>query len=60
MDLLTQRRLWIAALPCLVIIANAAGVPITEEILADVGDKVLAGAMGVLSLWSYFAPKPPA
>lgn len=55
--LLKERRLWIAALPVVVMFANAAGVPLTEEMLTDTGDKVLAAVASVLALWSWFAPK---
>jgi uncharacterized membrane protein len=58
MDLMTQRRLWVAILPAAVIIANAFGVPLTEGMLADTGDKLVTAAMSFLALWSYFQPKP--
>lgn len=60
MDIFKQRRFWVALLPVAVMTANAFGVPLTEEVLSSVGDKVLAAVMAGLSLWSYFAPKPPA
>lgn len=59
MDLATQRRIWIAIIPAAVIAANALGVPLTEDMLTTVGDKVVVAVMGLLSLWSYFQPKRP-
>ena len=55
--LLKERRLWIVALPVVVMVANAAGVPLTEEMLTDTGDKVLAAVASLLALWSWFRPK---
>lgn len=55
--LLKERRLWIAALPVVVMVANALGVPLTAEMLTDTGDKVLAAVASVLALWSWFKPK---
>lgn len=60
MDILKQRRFWVALMPVLVMVGNAAGVEITEDVLAQTGDKVVAAGMALLSLWSYFQPKPPA
>jgi len=60
MDIFLQRRFWIAVVPVAIMVANALGVPITEELLASTGDKVVTGAMGLVALWSYFQPKPPA
>jgi hypothetical protein len=60
MDIFKQRRFWVAALPVVVLTANAFGVPLTEGMLADTGDKLVTAAMGVLSLWSYFQPKKAA
>lgn len=59
MDIFFQRRFWIAALPAIVMVGQALGVPLTEDALTTVGDKVLAAAQGVLALWSLFAPKAP-
>ena len=58
MDIFKQRRFWVAALPVAVLTANAFGVPLTEGMLVDTGDKLLTAVMGILSLWSYFQPKP--
>lgn len=60
MDLLAQRRIWVALIPAVVIAANAFGVPITDDMLTTVSDKVIVAAMAALSLFSYFKPKPPA
>ena len=59
MDIFKQRRFWVAVIPVGVMVANAFGVPITEGALSEVADKAVVGVMAVLSLWSYFAPKPP-
>lgn len=56
-ELLKQRRLWVAALPVVVMIANAVGVQVTESMLTDTADKVLAGVMAALALWSFVHPK---
>ncbi|HLE80909.1 MAG TPA: hypothetical protein VJA25_06425 [Dehalococcoidia bacterium] len=60
MDIFTQRRFWIALIPAAVLVGNAFGVPLTEDALTSVTDKVIVGVMGLLSLWSYFQPKRPA
>lgn len=58
MNLLLQRRIWAALIPPAVIIAGYFGVPITDEILTDTLDKVVALAPSGLALWSYVRPKP--
>ena len=60
MDIFMQRRFWVAALPAITIALSAFGVPVTEDMLTATADKVLVAVMGLVSLWSYFAPKPPA
>lgn len=60
MDIFKQRRFWVALLPVAVMTLGAFGVPVTEEMLSGTADKVLVGVTSLLSLWSYFAPKPPA
>jgi len=59
-DIFKQRRFWVAALPVVVLVANAFGVPLTEDVLTSVGDKVLVSVTSLLSLWSLFAPKAAA
>jgi len=60
MDIFMQRRFWIAALPAIVMVGQAFGIPLTDDVLTTVGDKVLAAVQGVLALWSLFAPKKTA
>lgn len=60
MELLKQRRFWVALTPVLVMAANAAGIEITDTMLQETGDKIVVAAMSLLSLWSYFQPKPAA
>lgn len=56
-ELLKQRRIWVAIIPVVVMVANALGVEITEALLTDTADKILAAVMSGLSIWSYFRPK---
>lgn len=60
MDIFKQRRFWAALIPAAVIVSGAFGVPITEDMLNTTADKVVVAVSGLLSLWSYFAPKPAA
>ena len=57
-DFIKHRRLWAALIPVLVIGGSYAGIPLTEDVLADFGDKVVALASSVLALWSLARPKP--
>jgi hypothetical protein len=57
MSVFTERRFWAALLPVLVIVSGALGVPVTEDVLAQTGDKVVAGTSALLALWSLFFPK---
>lgn len=57
MGIFKERRFWAALIPVVVMVAGAAGVPVTDEVLADTGDKVVAGSSAVLALWSLFFPK---
>ncbi len=56
-ELISQRRIWVALIPASVMVAQVFGVEITEDVLTNTFDKVLAGGMSALALWSYFAPK---
>lgn len=60
MDFLYHRRLWAALIPVVVIVSGTAGLPLTEDLLADFGDKVVALASSALAIWSLFKPKPAA
>lgn len=56
-ELLKQRRIWVAGIPIAVMVSNALGIPITEDLLTNTGDKAVTGIMAVLALLSYFKPK---
>ena len=56
--LLKERRLWIAFMPVVVIVCNAFGIQLTQEVLETTGDKLVAAVTSLLALWSWFAPKP--
>ena len=60
MDLFKNRRFWAAVTPLAVVVAGQFGVPITEEMLTSLADKGLVFFSAGLTLWSLFAPKPPA
>ena len=56
-ELLKQRRIWVALIPVVVMVSNALGVGVTEGMLTDTLDKVLAAVMSGLAIWSYARPK---
>lgn len=56
-ELLKQRRIWVAGIPIAVMISNALGIPLTEDLLTTTGDQVMTGVMALLALISYFKPK---
>lgn len=56
-ELLKQRRIWVALIPATVMVANALGVQITDTMLTDTADKVLVAVTSLLALWSYFHPR---
>lgn len=56
-ELLKQRRIWVASIPIAVMISNALGIPLTEDLLTTTGDQVMTGVMALLALISYFKPK---
>jgi uncharacterized membrane protein len=56
-ELLKQRRIWVALIPVAVMVSNALGFAITEGVLTDTVDKVLAAVMAFLAVWSYYRPK---
>lgn len=56
-ELLVQRRIWVALIPAAVIVSNTLGIPLTEDILQTTGDKIVTAVMAALSLASYFKPK---
>lgn len=56
-NLLLQRRVWAFAIPIIITAAKAAGIEITEDILTNTKDQVVAAVMALLSLWSYVRPK---
>ena len=45
-------------IPVLVIGGSYAGIPLTEDVLADAGDKAVALASSLLAIWSLARPKP--
>ena len=57
MNIFLQRRFWVAAIPAIVIAANALGFPITEDLLTSTGDQVIVSVTAVLGLLSYLFPK---
>jgi hypothetical protein len=58
MDFATHRRFWAAAIPLLVVVSGYFGVPITEDLLVDLGDKAVALLSAGLAAWSLLQPKP--
>jgi len=57
-DLFINRRGWAALIPGIVMLSQLAGVEVTEDVLADTGDKLVAAASALLALWSLYRPKP--
>lgn len=56
-DLLSQRRIWVALIPLVIGVGDAFGIKLTEELLTNTGDQIVAGVMAALALWSYVRPK---
>lgn len=57
MDVFVNRRGWVAMLPAIVMVSGLFGIEVTEEMLATVGDKILAAVMSGLALWSLYRPR---
>lgn len=56
-ELVVNRRGWVALLPAIVLVSQLLGVEVTQETLESAGDKVIAAVMSGLALWSLYRPK---
>jgi hypothetical protein len=56
-ELLVNRRGWVALVPGIALVSRLVGVEVSEDVLTSTGDQILAAVMSGLALWSLYRPR---